>query len=63
MQLADNKWNEVNYMAAVIRFIGTLGGKALSWAKSHKETIYNWYKNGLSFNWISDKIDQIIAKF
>jgi len=50
-------------MAAVIRFIGTLGGKALSWAKSHKETIYNWYKNGLSFNWISDKIDQIIAKF
>ncbi|MDR9796120.1 aureocin A53 family class IId bacteriocin [Aeribacillus sp. FSL K6-1121] len=40
--------------------ISKLSGKAYEWAKNNISKIIEWLKNGATFEWISDKIDQII---
>jgi hypothetical protein len=47
-------------MSAVWKIISRLSGKAYDWAVKNIGTVWNWVKNGATFEWISRKIDQII---
>ncbi|MFJ6413380.1 aureocin A53 family class IId bacteriocin [Terribacillus saccharophilus] len=47
-------------MAAAWALIARLSGAAYNWAARNIGTVWNWIKNGATFEWISDKIDSII---
>lgn len=47
-------------MAAAWALISRLAGRAYTWAKNNIGQVWEWIKNGATFEWISDKIDSII---
>lgn len=47
-------------MGAVWAIITRLSGAAYQWAKNNIGKVWEWVKNGATFEWISDKIDSII---
>lgn len=48
-------------MAAFLRLVGQLSVKGAKWAWSNKDRVLQWLANGMSFNWIKEKIEDIVS--
>ncbi|RKQ30240.1 aureocin A53 family class IId bacteriocin [Oceanobacillus halophilus] len=47
-------------MLAFLRLVGQLGSKAAKWAWDNKGRVLEWLRDGMSFSWIVDKIEDIV---
>ena len=48
-------------MAAFLRLVGQLSVKGAKWAWSNKDRVIQWIKDGMSFGWIVDKIEDLVS--
>ena len=48
-------------MAAFLSLVARLGTKAAKWAWDNKDRVLQWLANGMSYNWIKEKIEDLIS--
>lgn len=48
-------------MAAFLRIVAQLSVKGAKWAWANKGRVLQWIKDGMSFSWIIDKIEDLAS--